>query len=100
MKNITVSVDEETYLRARIAAAEQGTSVSAMVRDALKEIATNGAVESPTEQLLRTIDEVHASLIARGSKFSAADRLPREELYDRAARRREEEEHRKRDALR
>ena len=95
MKNITVSVDEDTYRDARIAAARQGTSVSALVRESLREIASNRAVESPNEQLLRALDEVRQSMIARGSKFSAADRLPREELYDRAARRREEEEHRK-----
>jgi len=35
MKNITVSVDDETYRRARITAAEQGRSVSAMVREYL-----------------------------------------------------------------
>ena len=100
MKNITVSVDEETYRTARIAAAERGTSVSALVRGALEEIASNSAAVSPNEQLLRALDEVRESMIARGSTFSAADRLPREELYDRAARRREEEEHRKADALR
>jgi hypothetical protein len=32
MKNITVSVDDETYRRARIKAAESDTSVSALVR--------------------------------------------------------------------
>ncbi|MGH8565012.1 MAG: hypothetical protein ACREXW_13370 [Gammaproteobacteria bacterium] len=32
MKNITVSVDDETYRRSRIKAAEAGTSVSALVR--------------------------------------------------------------------
>ena len=100
MKNITVSVDEETYRTARIAAAERGTSVSALVRGALEEIASNSAAESPNEQLLRTLDEIRESMIARGSKFSAADRLPREELYDRAARRREEQEHGKANALR
>ena len=100
MKNVTVSVDEETYRAARIAAAQQGTSVSALVRERLREIASDGAVESPNEQLLRTLEEVRQSMIARGSKFSAADRLSREELYDRAARRREEEEHREANALR
>jgi plasmid stability protein len=35
MKNITVSVDEETYRRARIRAAEQGTSVSRVVKEEL-----------------------------------------------------------------
>jgi len=32
MKNITVSVDEETYRLSRIKAAEEDTSVSALVR--------------------------------------------------------------------
>lgn len=100
MKNVTVSVDEETYRAARIAAAQQGTSVSALVRERLREIASDGAVESANEQLLRTLEEVRQSMIARGSKFSAADRLSREELYDRAARRREEEEHGEVNALR
>ena len=35
MKNITLRVDDATYRKARIRAAEQGTSVSAMVRDFL-----------------------------------------------------------------
>jgi len=100
MKNITVSVDEGTYRIPRIAAAERGTSVSALVRSALEEIASNRATERPGEQLLRTLSEIRESMIARGSKFSAAGRLTREELHDRAARRREEQEHRKAHALR
>jgi hypothetical protein len=32
MRNITVAIDDETYRRARIWAAERGTSVSAMVK--------------------------------------------------------------------
>ena len=36
MKNITVSVDEETHRMARIRAAELDTSVSALVRDYLR----------------------------------------------------------------
>ncbi len=39
MKNITVSVDDEIYHRARIRAAEKRTSVSALVRRALQELA-------------------------------------------------------------
>lgn len=39
MKNITVSVDEEVYHRARVRAAEQKTSVSAIVRKLLEEAA-------------------------------------------------------------
>jgi len=32
MKNITISIDDETYRRARLWAAERGTSVSAIVK--------------------------------------------------------------------
>ena len=39
MKKITVSVDDETYRMARIAAAKRDTSVSAMVRDYLTTVA-------------------------------------------------------------
>lgn len=39
MKNITVSVDEETHRLARVRAAELGTSVSALIRGYLKTLA-------------------------------------------------------------
>ncbi|MDE0356483.1 MAG: ribbon-helix-helix protein, CopG family [Gammaproteobacteria bacterium] len=38
MRNITVSVDEETHRRVRARAAELDTSVSALVRDFLKRL--------------------------------------------------------------
>ena len=41
MRNITVSVDEETHRLARIRAAELDTSVSALVRDFLKNLAAD-----------------------------------------------------------
>ncbi|PVM87450.1 DUF6364 family protein [Caulobacter endophyticus] len=76
MKNITVSIDEETYRRARIKAAEQDTSVSAMVRRFLVEVAQD---ESEFERLKRREAEIRAQI----KDFSASDRLPRDELYDR-----------------
>ena len=59
MKNITVSVDDETYRRARIKAAEQDTSVSALVRRFLSDL---GASESEFERLKRLEQEVRARL--------------------------------------
>lgn len=38
MKNITLSVDDATYRRARVVAARRGTSVSALVRDYLRSL--------------------------------------------------------------
>lgn len=76
MKNITVSVDDETYRRARVKAAEQDTSVSALVRRFLAELA---ATESDAERLKRE----ERQLRARIATFSAADRLSREEVHER-----------------
>lgn len=48
MKNITVKIDDETYRRARILAAERETSVSAMVREFLENL--GAGTDSETEQ--------------------------------------------------
>ena len=78
VKTITVSVDDETYRRARIKAAEQATSVSALVKRFLTELATD---ETDAERLRRG---EHA-LRARIRSFSAADRLAREDVHTRQA---------------
>ena len=93
MKNITVSVDEETYRLCRIKAAEAGTSVSAIVREFLVDVnvgltpeeATRRAIERQRERASQIRQEVYDSMEKRGSRFSAADSLPREELYNRDA---------------
>jgi len=76
MKNITVSVDDETYRRARVKAAELGTSVSALVRRFLSEPAS---AESDIERLKREERELRARIAA----FTAAERLSREEMHER-----------------
>ena len=76
MKNITVSVDDETYRKARIRAAELDTSVSAIVRKYLTEFA---AGESRFERLRKQEEAVRARI----KNFSGSDRLPRDELYKR-----------------
>lgn len=50
MKNITVSVDDDTYRRARVKAAERDTSVSALVRRFLEGL---GAEDSSAQRELR-----------------------------------------------
>jgi plasmid stability protein len=79
MKNITVSLDDETYRRARIRAAELDTSVSALVRRYLAEL---GARETETERLKRLERELRNQVPAG---FSAADRLSRSEVHERDA---------------
>jgi len=76
MRNITVSVDDETYTRARVAAAHRDTSVSALVKGFLEEIA---AQETETERLKRQERELRSKITA----FDASNRLSREDLHDR-----------------
>ena len=80
MKNITVSVDDETYRKARIKAAELDTSVSALVRDYLAKLGEQESALERFERLKREEAELRARVPAG---FSARDNLPREELYDR-----------------
>ena len=49
MKNITVSVDDETHRRARIRAAELETSLSALVRAYLRSLCVESAEETRAE---------------------------------------------------
>jgi hypothetical protein len=78
MKNITVSVDDETYRRARMRAAEQDTSVSALVKRFLAELTTR---ESDAERLKRE----EQALRGRIGTFRAGDRLSREDAHERGA---------------
>jgi plasmid stability protein len=78
MKNITVSVDDELYRRARVRAAELDTSVSAVVRSFLQEFARG---ETDAERRKRIQHETLASI----SEFRAGDRLTRDDVHDRDA---------------
>jgi hypothetical protein len=76
VKNITVSLDDRTYKHARIAAAERGTSVSALVKQFLEGLAKGGDEKERlkrAEQVLR--DEI--------TEFRGGDRLPRDETHQR-----------------
>ncbi len=97
MKNITVSVDEGTYRRARIRAAELDTSVSALVRNFLRSLEAGGEsappsagpdigveAEAPLQLRRRQLREVFADFDKRGVGLDPRHNLPREELYDRA----------------
>ena len=78
MKNITVSVPETVYRRARIRAAERNTSVSALVREFLAGL---GEGETEFERRRRLQGEVLQSI----KGFTASDRLGRDEVHDRDA---------------
>ena len=98
MKNITVSVDEETHRFARIRVAAMDTSVSALVRDYLRSLVegrnparTGDArrVETAHERRRRLLNDIFEDFDARGVGLHMSDNLPREALYDRAAARAE-----------
>lgn len=76
MKNLTVSLDDETYRRARMIAAQRDTSVSALVKQFLTELASG---ETEFERLKRLEGETRAKI----TNFSASNRLSRDELYER-----------------
>jgi predicted CopG family antitoxin len=78
VKNITITVPEDVYRRARIKAAERDTSVSALVRQFLMSL---GEQETDYERRKRLQAEVLASI----RRFRAGDRLGREESHRRNA---------------
>jgi Arc/MetJ-type ribon-helix-helix transcriptional regulator len=82
MKNIKVPVDNEVYHRARIRAAERRTSVSALVRRALQELA---AEDTEFERLKRLERDVLHRLHARKSRFAASERMTRNQAHNRGA---------------
>ena len=91
MKNITISIDEETHRLACLRAEEMDTSVHDLVRRYLTDFAA-AAKESERERRRRRMKEITDHIAATRPGFSASDNLPREELYDRARARAEAEE--------
>ncbi|HVC59639.1 MAG TPA: hypothetical protein VND19_04640 [Acetobacteraceae bacterium] len=79
MKNITISLDDETYRNARMKAAELDTSVSALVKRYLIGL---GSGESEFARLERLERDLRARVPAG---FRAADRLTRDQVRERDA---------------
>lgn len=79
MKNITVSVPDDVYRAARIRAAERGSSVSAIVADYLRSLASENVTFARLEA------QQHAIQREIG-RFRAGDRLERDEVHARAVR--------------
>ena len=81
MKNITVSVDDETYRRARVRAAEQGTSVSRVVKE---ELVRYSAQPSAHEERNARLNALYAKVDAR-MKGTIGDVIYpgwRDDMYD------------------
>ena len=90
-KNITVSVDTETHHQARILAAEMGTSVSALVREYLRNLSSQHAAKSPEPvgdqlEIAAKRRENLRSLLAewksKGIGLQPSEKLTREEFYE------------------
>jgi hypothetical protein len=76
VRNITVSLPDEVYRKARIKAAERNTSLSAMVKQFLESLAED---EGEFKKLERLQEESYDEI----ERFRASHRLTREELYRR-----------------
>jgi predicted CopG family antitoxin len=82
MKNITVSVNDETYRRARRKAAEHNTSVSQLVAEYLRTLTKDEELRAERNKKL---DELFAAQDRR-RKRKPIGRLKREEIYTRGLR--------------
>jgi plasmid stability protein len=76
MRNITVSLDDDLIRRAKVRAAQEDSSVSAVVRRFLEDYAR-------TETEFERLREREKELYAQIEHFDATDRLTRDEVYDR-----------------
>lgn len=77
VKNLTVSLDDETYRRARIVAAERETSISSLVKKYLIELTAEG----DSERLKRLEREVRIRI----TNFDSSDQVSRDVLHKRDA---------------
>ena len=76
VKNVTVSLPDEVYRKARVKAAERNTSLSALVKKFLESLAEE---EGEFKRLERLQEESYAQI----ERFQASNRLTRQELYRR-----------------
>ncbi len=79
MKNITLKVDDATYHRARVRAAEAGTSVSAMVRDFLNSQSNESAEEKRSEAMRALFELAEAQADYNGKPVQP---MSRDEIYN------------------
>jgi plasmid stability protein len=75
-------VDDELYHRARVRAAQQRTSLSALVRSFLEQLTEDVPA---FDRLRREQNDLIARIRAEHPGFSAADRLTRAQVHERRA---------------
>lgn len=74
MKNVTISLDDDLYRRARILAAEEDTTVTAMLREFLEEKTRR---KEEFQRLLKLQEE----LLATETGLDPEQLLTRDEIY-------------------
>ncbi|MDZ4741807.1 MAG: hypothetical protein SGI98_00120 [Verrucomicrobiota bacterium] len=80
MKNITVALDDETYRKARIVAAQRDASVSALVKKFLISL----TAETPAPRDLRQEQETLLDSIAqRHPGFTSTENITRDAIHER-----------------
>ena len=82
MKNITVSVDEETHRLARIRAAELDRSVSALVRDYLKALAGEPSPQDSDAVIRRHVEQLYEEARDRAEVLSGQRIRDKRELHE------------------
>ena len=85
MKNITIAVEDDLYRAARIRAAEQSTSISAMFKSFLLRQAETEEGETQFQRLQREEAELRAEMRAERRSLNPAHNLSREKLHIRHA---------------
>ncbi|MCC5805259.1 MAG: hypothetical protein JJU00_02920 [Opitutales bacterium] len=79
-KNITLKIDEATYRQARVRAARQGTSVSAMVRDFLAAEPVENA--DPEARRIASLKRLYRKAEARAKPLKqGVEPLTRDEIH-------------------
>jgi hypothetical protein len=81
VRNITISLDDVTYRRVRVLAAERDLSISGLVKRLLMDL-DSGAADAAQELKVR-----EKALRERIAVFSAGERLSREAAHERKERR-------------
>ena len=80
MKNITLKIDDDTYRKARVRAANEGTSVSAMVRKFL--IRQADEKDERETRRIAALDEIYRIAELRGhARSKPLKPLTRDEIY-------------------
>lgn len=85
MSNLTISVDDRYIKQARVRAIQEGTSLSARVREFIAAYAAGATLPQdgdPTTHLLRMIDDVREQLQQPAADAQAPRRTLREDMYE------------------